>query len=127
MINDIPHSITEILEAIEEYVSKRCPTDIIGFKTNPQSFEFTDCRASKGVALENFCVLHQIDIADAYGFGDTTNDNEMLKKAGVGVCLLNGSDDTKVCADYITDLDVEHEGFADFIEKNVFIPNGISF
>lgn len=117
----------ELMPEIEEYVSKHCPPDIVGFKTNPRAFEFTDYRANKGVALKNFCALHDIDIADSCAFGDTTNDNEMLKAAGTGVCLLNGTDDTKACADYITDLDVDHEGFADFIEKHVFIPNGIKF
>lgn len=109
----------EDMKQVEEYYETHKPKDIVGFKTNPTAFEFTDYRASKGVALENFCKLHNIDIADAWAFGDTTNDNGMLLKAGVGVCLLNGTDDTKAVADYITDLDVEHEGFADFIEKNV--------
>lgn len=36
------------------------------------------------------------------------------------MCLLNGTDDTKACADFITDLDVENDGFADFINKKLF-------
>lgn len=29
-------------------------------------------------------------------FGDTSNDNDMLKVAGCGVCMINGTDDTKL-------------------------------
>lgn len=106
---------------IEEYYSQHQPKDIVGFKTNVAAFEFTDVRANKGVALTNFCKLHNIDIKDSMAFGDTTNDNQMLINAGIGVCLLNGSDDTKKCANYITDFDVDHDGFAKFINSNLFL------
>lgn len=108
------------MNEIEDYVSKHPIEGLVGFKTNPYAFEFTDARANKGIALKNFCVLHNIDIKDSMAFGDTSNDNDMLKIAGVGVCLLNGTDDTKACADFITDLDVENDGFADFINKKLF-------
>lgn len=103
---------------IEEHYNSHKPKNIIGFKTNPMAFEFTDPRASKAVALENFCKLHNIDINDSMAFGDTSNDNQMLQAAGVGVCLINGTDDTKKCADYITEYDVENDGFAKFIQSN---------
>ena len=106
---------------IEEYYENNKPHNIIGFKTNPMAFEFTDPRASKAVALENFCKLHNIDIKNTMAFGDTTNDNQLLKTAGVGVCLLNGTDDTKACADYITDFDVDHDGFTNFIHTYINI------
>ena len=102
---------------IEEYYHLHKPKNVIGFKTNPMAFEFTVSRASKGVALENFCKIHNIDIKDSMAFGDTSNDNQMLKTAGIGVCLLNGTNDTKDCADFITDFDVDHDGFAQFIHK----------
>lgn len=110
----------EMMPEIEEYVSKHPIKGLTGFKTNPYAFEFTDERANKGIALKNFCELHNIDISDAWAFGDTSNDNDMIKIAGVGICLLNGTDDTKACADYITELDVEHDGFADFIGKHIY-------
>ena len=107
----------EDMPKIEEYYQNNKPNNIIGFKTNAMAFEFTDPRASKSVALTNFCKLHNIDINDSMAFGDTSNDNQMLKIAGIGVCLLNGTNDTKDCADYITDFDVDHDGFAQFIHK----------
>lgn len=113
----------EQIKVIEEYCKKYCPGDIIGFRTDTGVFEFTDSRANKGVALKQFCRLHNINLDDTWAFGDTTNDNQMLIDAGVGICLLNGSADTKNCADYITEYGVENDGFADFIEKNIDLVN----
>ena len=117
MLFRIPDPV--FMPEIEEYVSNHPIEGLSGFKTNPYAFEFTDSRASKGIALRNFCELHDIDVKQSMAFGDTSNDNEMLRIAGIGVCMLNGTDDTKACADYITDKDVENEGFADFVNKYV--------
>lgn len=112
---------------IEKYAAEHPSDQFIGFKTNMAAFEFTDPRASKGVALQKFCEKQGIDIKESFAFGDTTNDNAMISMAGVGVCLLNGTDDTKALADYITDKTCEEDGFADWVEKNIFIPNGWEF
>ena len=48
---------------------------------------------------------------------DTTNDNEMLQTAVIGVCLANGTPDTKACADFVTDLDCDHDGLAVFFHE----------
>ena len=51
-------------------------------------------------------------------FGDTSNDNDMLKVAGCGVCMINGTDDTKACANAITKQDNEHDGLAIYLEES---------
>jgi hydroxymethylpyrimidine pyrophosphatase-like HAD family hydrolase len=38
--------------------------------------------------------------------------------------MKNGSDDTKAIADAITEKTCDEDGWADYIEKNVLIPNG---
>ena len=70
------------------------------------------------------CVVIQTDdynipLSSVMAFGDTTNDNLMIKNAGWGVCLLNGSNDTKQISDDITELDVENDGFAHYVEKHI--------
>ena len=52
-------------------------------------------------------------------FGDTTNDNSMLEQAGWGVCLLNGSNDTKAIADEITKHTCSEDGFANYVEEYI--------
>ncbi len=89
------------------------------FRTEYTMLEFCNINASKGNLLEKFCQDHQIDLNDVAAFGDMTNDISMLEVVGMSVCLLNGSDDAKAASKYITDYDVNHEGFADFVEKNI--------
>ena len=90
-----------------------------GYKTQPDLMEFQNRKASKAYAMEQFCILNGFTKENVMAFGDTSNDNEMLKSAGIGVCMLNGSNDTKACADIITDLTCADDGFYDFIMKNI--------
>ena len=46
---------------------------------------------------------------DTFGFGDGTNDIEMIKFAGVGVAMGNADDSLKEIADYITES-VDEDG-----------------
>ena len=43
----------------------------------------------------------------------------MLEVSGLGVCLANGSEDTKKIADVVTKEDNNHDGLAKFIEENL--------
>ena len=88
----------------------------VGFKTQKDLVEFSNSKANKGYALKKYCELHNIDLNDVMAIGDTTNDNEMLKCC-YGVCMKNGSDDTKACAKTITDKTDKEDGFADFINR----------
>ena len=51
-------------------------------------------------------------------FGDTTNDNEMLEVSGLGVCMINGSDDTKAVADDITLKSNNEDGVGDYLRTH---------
>lgn len=114
----------EDMPAIEAHVAAHPSPYFKGFKTGIMMMEFANIKASKGYALEQFCRMHDIDIKDVWAFGDTTNDNEMLQTAGVGVCMKNGSEDTKAVADVITEKTCDEDGWADFIENHILIPNG---
>ena len=56
----------------------------------------------KGAGIEKVCGLLDLDIADTFAFGDSVNDLEMLKAAGVGVAMGNGTEAVKQAADYVT-------------------------
>ncbi|MDD6466998.1 MAG: HAD family hydrolase [Erysipelotrichaceae bacterium] len=93
-------------------------------KTQATLMEFQNRQASKAYALDQFCQLNGFTLDNIIAFGDTTNDNEMLKAAGIGVCMVNGSDDTKAMADIITEKPVEEDGWVDFIENVFFKEKG---
>ena len=89
-----------------------------GFKTQSTLLELCDKRINKGYGLKKICELNDLDIKDVMAFGDTSNDNDMLKVAGCGVCMINGTDDTKACANAITKQDNDHDGLAIYLEES---------
>ncbi|MEG0076204.1 HAD family hydrolase [Anaerorhabdus sp.] len=113
----------ETINKIEQYTKTLESNKYKAFRTGPIIIEFADTRVSKAYALKEFCENNNIELSEVIAFGDTTNDNEMLSVSGMGVCLLNGSADTKKCADYITEKNNEEEGFADFMNKQIFDKN----
>lgn len=64
---------------------------------------------SKGAAIQNFMDSIGEPIENAYAFGDSTNDIEMLEMAGTAIAMGNGADSAKAVADYITDT-VDEDG-----------------
>ena len=109
----------DIMKDVEEHVAKYPSKYFKGFKTEFTMFEFAPQEASKGKMLVRFCEAHNNPIEDTMAFGDMTNDISILEAAGTGVCLENGSDDAKAVADVITDLSIEVDGFADYVEKHI--------
>lgn len=84
-------------------------------KTQTTMMEFVHAKSNKGNALKMFCEHNNIDLNDVIAVGDMNNDNELLLTAGIGVCMKNGAEETKKCADYITDLTNNQDGCAHFL------------
>ncbi|MBR2769739.1 MAG: HAD-IIB family hydrolase [Solobacterium sp.] len=104
----------------EAWLNAHPDPDFTALKTQSTLIEFMDPRISKGFALEELRDQGEYELDEIMAFGDTTNDNSMITTAGWGVCLANGSDDTKAAADDITRYDCKHDGFADYIEEHLF-------
>ena len=66
---------------------------------------------SKAQGIEAVLAKEGLTWDDVICFGDSGNDVEMLRKAGLGVCMGNGSEVAKASADYITDS-IENDGLA---------------
>lgn len=64
---------------------------------------------TKGIAVERVLDMFGGNKHDAYGFGDSMNDLQMIRTCGVGIAMGNGSEDIKKSADYTTD-DADHDG-----------------
>jgi len=73
--------------------------------------EITLKGVSKGEGIKKMVSLLGGDMKDTYGFGDSTNDLEMLKAVNTSVVMGNGTDDVKEVADFIT-KDVDDGGIA---------------
>lgn len=104
----------------EAWLAEHPDPDYAAFKTQSTLIEFMDPRLSKGFAIREMQKLGEYEPHEILSFGDTTNDNSMLEEAGWGVCLANGSDDTKACADDVTRYSCRDDGFADYLESWLF-------
>ncbi len=109
----------EDMEECEHYVNSHPSKYYQGFKTQPYLMEFANKNVSKAYSLKQYCLKKKIDIKDVWSFGDTTNDNDMLIASGKGICMLNGSDDTKKISDDITEKTCKEDGFAYYIERHL--------
>ena len=102
-------------------MARRHPSDKYVFiKTFAGTLEYMKPGIDKGRALKKICERFDISLKDVVACGDMDNDIEMIKEAGTGVCLLNGSDKTKKAADYITAKDVNHDGLGEFLLERYF-------
>lgn len=70
----------------------------------------------KGTGLANLCKAMGITLAEAVAAGDSANDIGMLRAAGLGCCMANGSPDAKAASDRIIG-DVREDGLAALIEE----------
>ena len=109
----------EVMKKIEPYANEISNDRYRACKTQTTMMEFVHRKSDKGNALKAYCEENDIDLKDVVAFGDMSNDNEMLLTAGTGVCMINGSDDCKACADYITEYSNDEDGCARFIEKYI--------
>ena len=72
---------------------------------------------NKGEAVKMLCVLQGVEIENAVAAGDAANDLAMLKAAGIGAAMCNGTDEVKAIADYITTRDNNHDGVAEIADR----------
>lgn len=72
---------------------------------------------NKGKALQEMMNYFAIPYERAIAFGDACNDLEMLKDVKYGFCMLNGEDETKKAASYITECDNDDDGIVKALDK----------
>ena len=70
----------------------------------------------KGAGLAGLCRAMGLDLAETVAAGDSANDIGMLRAAGLGCCMANGSDDALAAADRVI-ADVREDGLAALIEE----------
>ena len=72
-------------------------------------YEAFNKEADKGVMLGILLDRLGYTYDQAIAFGDSQNDCEMIIKAGLGICMGNGTREAKAVADYVTD-DIDKDG-----------------
>lgn len=87
-------------------------------KSKPHFLEMTDRTVNKGVALAALAEHLGIAQAEVMAIGDSFNDLEMIKYAGIGVAMGNARSEIKEQADIVTVTNQE-DGVAEAIERYV--------
>ncbi len=86
--------------------------------------EIANKEATKGNAIKFLAKKLGFTEKEVMAIGDQNNDIEMVKTAGIGVAMANGTDEIKAEADYITDT-VQNDGFVKAINKFVWEINDV--
>ncbi len=74
---------------------------------------------NKATAIARVCEYYGIDVSHSIAMGDSGNDYDMVKFAGIGVAMGNATEQIKSVADFIT-LKCEEGGVAYALEKLIF-------
>lgn len=78
--------------------------------------EISDPSVNKGRAIEELSRHFGMTTADCIAFGDSMNDAEMLRTAGMGVAMGNACDSVKALANMVCDR-CEHDGIAKALKE----------
>lgn len=91
--------------------------DVLVTSSVRNNIEINARTCNKGNALHALADYLHIPIENTMAFGDNSNDIAMLKEAGLGVAMKNGSEPAKEAGDLVSDYSNNESGVALAIEK----------
>ena len=105
--------ISDEIDKIPEFYARWGGNNSLTFVCSGKNLIDVMCNdTSKGRALKTLAEYFNIPLSETVAFGDSPNDEEMLKTAGFSVAMGNATDDIKNIADFVTrtndDLGITH-------------------
>lgn len=110
-----PEKLVELQKKIKAEIGDK----VNAFTSKPYFLEVLRPGCGKGISMNWLADYVGIPRDTVMAFGDGMNDENMITLCKYGVAMQNANPLLKKCADFITDLDNDHDGVADFIEKYV--------
>ncbi len=89
------------------------------FTSKPYFLEILPPDCGKGEAVSWLANELGISMENVMGFGDSMNDESLIRMAGHGVAMSNGLEAIKSISDHVTDYDNNHDGVGEFVKKYV--------
>ena len=86
--------------------------------SKPNYLEMMDPAVNKGAALAFLANHFGLDSSEVMAIGDSLNDLDMIKYAGIGIAMHNARDEVKAAADAVTGAN-DADGVAEAVEKYV--------
>lgn len=106
-----------VLEAFRDSLREYCGDRIQLIFSNDQYLEILPAAAGKGSALKFVTNYLPAPHSHTFASGDAENDLSMIEAAHVGIAMQNASQVVKDCADIVTELDNDHNGLLEILEK----------
>ena len=79
--------------------------------------EFMTEGIDKGTGLVALAEMLGIEVAETIGVGDSANDHEMIKAAGLGVGVANVTDEVRPDCDVVLDTAADDGAFGELVER----------
>ncbi len=110
-----PEVIQELQKKLKENLGNKAEI----FTSKPYFLEIMPPNAGKGEAIIWLAKNAGVDPKNTLCFGDSMNDENMIRKCGYSVAMCNGLDYIKKLATFVSEKSNDESGVADFIEKYV--------
>ena len=110
-----PEQLLELQKILRDEFGSRA----VIFTSKPYFLELLPPDCGKGEAVTWLANELGIPIEKTMGFGDSMNDESLIRMTGHGVAMCNGLDAIKNIADFVTEMDNNHDGVGDFIYKKI--------
>ncbi|WP_227394693.1 Cof-type HAD-IIB family hydrolase [Jeotgalibacillus aurantiacus] len=104
------------LAEVEKTLKKELEGELAVYRSKPYFLEFTEDGVTKGSSLSQLIEKLGIKREEVIACGDSYNDLEMIKFAGLGVAMGNAPEDIRAAADFVTESNMNH-GVAHVVEK----------
>ena len=105
----------EKLQLLQADLKRALGDKAVIFVSKPYFLEIMPSQCGKGEALLELARILHIPQAHTMAFGDSMNDESMIRLAAHSVAMKNGLDEIKRIARYTTAYDNEHDGVGQFL------------
>jgi Cof subfamily protein (haloacid dehalogenase superfamily) len=107
------------LKPLEDILRTYIGNEATIFTSKPYFLEILSPVCDKGTALAKIAQMANIQQDEVMAFGDSMNDEAMLRWAGIGVCMRNGDERMKKIARIVTGETNNDDGVARTIRQYV--------
>lgn len=105
--------IAKFMPLLKEKLSGRAEV----FTSKPYFLEVMPLNCGKGQSILELAKMLNIPKENTMAFGDSFNDETMLRLTEYGVAMKNSAQEIYSMARFVTEFDNNHDGIADFLEK----------
>lgn len=109
----------EKLEQLQKKLKESLAGKAVIFTSKPYFLEILSPGCGKGEAVQWLAQHIGISGKCTAGFGDSMNDESMIRQCGWGIAMCNGHEYIQQAADFVTEKSNDESGIGDFIEKYI--------